>query len=44
MRLQPMAVRPNGLLREGTCTLGQLVDGGWELGEGTPIVLAVMAG
>lgn len=27
-----------------TCALGQLVDGGWELGEGAPIVLAVTAG
>lgn len=43
-RLQPTAVRPNGPLREGTCALGQLVDGGWEQSEGTPIVLAVTAG
>lgn len=39
-----MAGRPNATLEEGTCVLRQLVGGGWELGEGTSIVMAVTAG
>lgn len=42
--VQPMELRPDTMLREGTCVLRQLVGGGWELGEGTPIVVAVTAG
>lgn len=41
---RPMAGRPNATLKEGTCVLRQLVGGGWELGEGASIVMAVTAG